>query len=152
MLIPQSVAAQGDTYQQAQTRLLEPQQQVFVTPLVADLRILDSERQTYTYDLGSIDVSRITLGEITDLKILALYAMTVANDADVIVAPTFYVDLKKKDAKIVVKGYPAKYENWKVANKEQDYKWIEDVYGVDIRTVDHTQSLRIGINTPSNNH
>lgn len=146
MLLPQHVAAQGDRYQQAQARLLEPQQQVFITPLVADLRILNQERQTFEYPVGDVDMSKITLGEITDLKVLALYNMTVAFDADVVVAPTFYVDLQKKNSKIVVRGYPAIYENWKVANKETDYKWIENIYGVDIRTVDHTQSLRIGVN------
>ena len=146
MLIPQSAAAQGDVYRQSQSRMLEPQQQVFVRPLVVDLRVTEKTRQKYVWEFPEVNVQRLTLEDITNYKVIALYNSVQAAEADVMVAPTFDIRTLKKGIQITVIGYPAVYENWQIAKDEKDYKWIEDVYGVDIRTVDHTQSIRIGEN------
>lgn len=128
-------------YRQSQSRMLEPMQQVFVRPLVVDLKVTESTRQTSTWPFPEYDVTKMTLDDINNLKVNALYLTAQKFDADVIVAPTFDVRTVKKGIEITVNGYPAKYENWKVATKAEDYQWIEDVYGTKIRVQNQTQAL-----------
>lgn len=141
----QTAVAQ-DQYRQSQSRMLEPQQQVFVRPLVVDLRVTEEKRQKYVWEFNDVNVQRMTVGDLTNYKIIALYNSAQAADADVIVAPTFDIRTIKKGLQITVIGYPAVYENWQVAKEERDYEWIKSVYGIDIRTIDHTQSIRLSEN------
>lgn len=139
--VSQSVVAQKVEYRQSQSRMLEPQQQVFVRPLVVDLNVMNNERQEATWPFPDVDITKMTVQDVSNLKINALYLTAQKFGADVIVAPTFDIRTEKKVFKITVIGFPAKYENWKVATKEEDYRWIEDVYGTKIRFVNSVQSL-----------
>lgn len=140
--LSQTVVAQTrDEYRQSQSRMLEPQQQVFVRPLVVDLNVTTTERQKAVWPFPDVDINKMTTQDVENLKINSLYLTAQKFDADVIVAATFDVRTVKKGIEITVIGFPAKYENWKVATKEEDYKWIEDVYGTKIRFVNPLQSL-----------
>ena len=141
--LPQVSNAQSSKgeYRQSQSRMLEPLQQVFVRPLVVDLKVIKDERQTFNCPYPEADVTKMTVTDIANLKVNALYLMAQEHEADVIVAPTFDIRTVKKGIEITVKGYPARYENWKVASEEKDYQWIEDVYGMKIRVQDQTQSI-----------
>lgn len=140
--LSQTVMAQTkDEYRQSQSRMLEPQQQVFVRPLVVDLKVTTTERQKAVWPFPDVDINKMTTQDVENLKINSLYLTAQKFDADVIVAATFDVRTVKKGLEITVIGFPAKYENWKVATKEEDYKWIEDVYGTKIRFVNPVQSL-----------
>lgn len=138
--VAQNAMAQKVDYRQSQSRMLEPQQQVFVRPLVVDLNVTTTERQKAVWPFEG-DITKMTTQDIYNLKINALYLTAQKMDADVIVAPTFDIRTVKKGIEITVIGFPAKYENWKVATREEDYKWIEDVYGTKIRVVNSLQSL-----------
>lgn len=135
------MAQTKDEYRQSQSRMLEPQQQVFVRPLVVDLKVTTTERQKAVWPFPDVDINKMTTQDVENLKINSLYLTAQKFDADVIVAATFDVRTVKKGLEITVIGFPAKYENWKVATKEEDYKWIEDVYGTKIRFVNPVQSL-----------
>lgn len=137
----QSFAQTRNEYRQSQSRMVEPQQQVFVRPLVVDLRVTTDERQKAIWPFPDVDINKMTVGDVANLKINAMYLTAQKFDADVIVAPTFDIRTVKKGIEITVIGFPAKYENWQVASQESDYKWIQDVYGVKIRTVNSIQSL-----------
>lgn len=139
--VSQHVVAQKVEYRQSQSRMLEPQQQVFVRPLVVDLNVTTNERQKAVWPFPDVDITKMTVQDVSNLKINALYLTTQKFDADVIVAPTFDIRTVKKGIEITVIGFPAKYQNWKVATKEEDYQWIEDVYGTKIRFVNPLQSL-----------
>ena len=140
--LSQTVKAQTkDEYRQSQSRMLEPQQQVFVRPLVVDLKVTTTERQKAVWPFPDVDINKMTTQDVENLKINSLYLTAQKFDADVIVGATFDVRTVKKGLEITVIGFPAKYENWKVATKEEDYKWIEDVYGTKIRFVNPIQSL-----------
>lgn len=139
--VSQSVMAQKVEYRQSQSRMLEPQQQVFVRPLVVDLKVTTTERQKAIWPFPEVEITKMTTQDVANLKINALYLTAQKFDADVIVAPTFDIRTVKKGIEITVIGFPAKYENWKVATKEEDYRWIEDVYGTKIRFVNSVQSL-----------
>lgn len=133
-------SAKGE-YRQSQSRLLEPTQQVFVRPLVVDLQVTTDERQKAVWPFPEADIFKMTVGDVENLKINALYLTAQKFDADVIVAPTFDIRTVKKGIEITVIGFPAKYTNWKVATKAEDYQWIEDVYGTKIRFTNPVQSL-----------
>ncbi len=139
--VSQNVMAQKVDYRQSQSRMLEPQQQVFVRPLVVDLVVTKPDRQTDNWPFLDVDITKMTTQDVDNLKINALYLSAQKHDADVIVAPTFDIRTVKKGIEITVIGFPAKYQNWKVATKEEDYKWIEDVYGTKIRFMNPVQSL-----------
>ena len=140
--LSQTLMAQTkDEYRQSQGRMLEPQQQVFVRPLIVDLNVTTAERQKAVWPFPDVDINKMTTSDVENLKVNSLYLTAQKYDADVIVAPTFDVRTVKKGIEITVIGFPAKYENWQVAKKEEDYKWIEDVYGVKIRSVNPFQSL-----------
>ena len=141
LAMPQGAKAQKVEYRQSQSRLIEPQQQVFVRPLVVDLQVITNERQKAVWPFPDVDITKMTVQDIDNLKINALYLTAQKCDADVIVAPTFDIRTVKKGIEITVIGFPAKYQNWKVATKEEDYKWIQDVYGTKIRFVNPFQSL-----------
>ncbi len=139
--VSQNIMAQKVDYRQSQSRMLEPQQQVFVRPLVVDLNVTTNERQKAVWPFPDVDITKMTVQDVSNLKINALYLTAQKFDADVIVAPTFDIRTVKKGIEITVIGFPAKYQNWKVATKEEDYQWIEDVYGTKIRFVNPVQSL-----------
>ena len=139
--VSQNIMAQKVDYRQSQSRMLEPQQQVFVRPLVVDLNVTTNERQKAVWPFPDVDITKMTVQDVANLKINALYLTAQKFDADVIVAPTFDIRTVKKGIEITVIGFPAKYQNWKVATKEEDYQWIEDVYGTKIRFVNPVQSL-----------
>jgi hypothetical protein len=129
-------------YEESQARLIEPKQDVFVVPLVADIEVLDNQtRQDYgPYRLDPKPLlSTMTFEEIIDnLKARALYMAAREADADLIVAATFNVkpDQKEKVMIINVSGYPSKYINFRPLKleKAEDYEWIQVVYPATYRT------------------
>lgn len=125
--------AQKVEFRQSQSRMLEPVQEVFVRPLVVDLKVLTDTRQETTWPFPDVKVTDMTVTDLEMFKANALYLTAQKFDADVIVAASFDVRTAKKGIEITVIGFPARYENWKVATQEADYKWIKEVY--DLRTI-----------------
>ncbi|MCL2650808.1 MAG: hypothetical protein FWD60_07265 [Candidatus Azobacteroides sp.] len=122
-------------YEESQARLIEPEQSVFIVPLIADIQLVDKGgvRQDfgpYEFDINSL--STTTFMDIDQYKANALYRAAREADADLIVAATFNVksDAKGKKMIINVSGYPGKYINFRSLkfDKPEDYKWIESVY------------------------
>lgn len=127
--------AQKVEFRQAQTRVIEPMQDVYIRPLVADLEIIKKDRQKYLPSAQFLNkkLVDITLAELEDAKILATYQAAVQEDADVIVGATYevrnHIDEKGKVSEfgidIIVSGYPAKYTNWhKMGESAEDVKWV----------------------------
>lgn len=132
--------AQRIEYQEAQTRVIEPMQDVYVRPLVADMKILKTERQTYGPEvyLAHLKFADImTSGRMDDIlyqaKVLATYAAAKKEGADLIVGATYFVEhnidatgrVSEYGVRITVNGYPAKYDNWHMmGEKPEDEKWV----------------------------
>jgi hypothetical protein len=135
--------AQRIEYQEAQTRVIEPMQDVYVRPLVADMKIIKKERQTYGPEvyfshLKFADI--INSGKLDEIlyqaKVLATYAAAKKEGADVIVGATYFVEhnldekgkVSEYGVRITVNGYPAKYENWHMmGEKPEDEKWVTNL-------------------------
>lgn len=138
-------------FQQSQTRIIEPLQDVYVRPLVVDLEIIKSDRQVYGpfAEYLDKDVTQISMAELDNAKKNAVYNAAIIDDADVIVAATFDVRTpeKGKGILITVRGYPAKYTNWRKVSANgtdpetgkpvNDYEWLEKSLfdGLKIRSV-----------------
>jgi len=118
-------------YNQSQSRLIEPLQDVYVRPLVADLEIIKSERQQYGpfQEFDFKDISQMTIADIEDAKKNAVYKAALIDNADVIVGVTFQIkeSTKGKGVDVTLRGYPAKYTNWRKVGSDpkiNDYEWL----------------------------
>lgn len=147
--------AQRISYQEAQTRVIEPMQDVFVRPMAADLEIIKKDRQTYgpttfleTVKLADILSSVSARDALEQAKILATYAAAQKDNADVIVGATYLVTHHMENGKIseygvdiTVNGYPAKYVNWhKLGDDPKDKEWFTSlINGQQVRP--HTQKI-----------
>lgn len=127
-------SAMGQTqFDQAQARIIEPKQDVFIKPLVAEIEIMEEQqRQNYgPYEYPIKSVETLTFDELENIKKLALHQATVEAKGDIIVAATFraYSDEKGKHVIVEISGFPGKYVNFRTARKEDgDYEWITTVY------------------------
>lgn len=131
--------AQKIEYQEAQTRVIEPMQDVYVRPMVADLDIIKKTRQTYgpTLFMANYKLVDILQSEnaLEQAKILATYEAAKQENADVIVGATYYVTHHVENGKvseygveITVNGYPARYVNWhKMGEDANDKTWVPNL-------------------------
>jgi len=132
--------AQKVEYKEAQTRVIEPLQDVYVRPMVADLEILSENRKTYgptlyfeNYKLSDI-LTRLDAAEVLEqAKIFATYQAAKEENADVIVGATYMVThhidasgkISENGVDITVNGYPARYVNWhKMGEVSTDKDWV----------------------------
>lgn len=126
--------AQRIEYEEAQSRIIEPLQDVYIRPIVAEMQLIKTQRQTYGPFLfyKGIDLSKMTVGDIDNAKKNAAYNAAQIDDADLIVAPVFNVKNAEKGGGIYVEvtGFPVKYVNWHLLgeNGETDYKWLQSMY------------------------
>lgn len=130
-------------YHEGQTRIVEPIQDVYVRPLVADLEIMKQTITTYfpTWEFKDKKLVDLTLLDLENAKKNAAYTAAARDGADVIVGATFEVRNhmeKDKNGKevsseygvdVIVRGYPAKYVNWhKLGEQQDDTKWIQQLF------------------------
>lgn len=120
-------------FEESQSRIIEPKQDVFIKPLVAEIEIMDGQvRQNYgpyTFPIQSVET--LTFEQLENFKTNALYYAARDADADIIVAATFNsaTDEKGKNIVVNVSGFPGKYVRFRTASKEDgDYEWITTVY------------------------
>jgi len=131
--------AQKQIVHQSQSRVIEPMQDVFIRPLVADLEIIKQELTEYApvWQCQGMKVSEITNEQLINAKTNALYVAAAREGADIIVAATFEV-ISHRDEKgqfvdndgldIIVRGYPAKYVNWhKMGESPEDSEWFKNL-------------------------
>lgn len=125
-------------FHQGQARIIEPMQDVFIRPLVADLEIVKQEITEYfpSWELRGMKLSEITYEHLEQAKKNAVQVAASKDGVDMIVAATFEVrnHIDKKGnivddgVDIIVRGYPAKYVNWhKMGDQPDDSKWFNSL-------------------------
>ena len=127
-------SAMGQTqFEQSQARIIEPKQDVFIKPLVAEIEIMEGQQRQdygpYSYPIKSVET--LTFDELENIKTRALHRATKEANGDIIVAATFkaYSDEKGKNVIVEISGFPGKYVNFRTASKQDnDYEWITTVY------------------------
>jgi len=124
-------------FYQAQTRIIEPLQDVLVRPLVADLQLMKQTLVEYepSWQFKTVKLEELTVEDLADAKTNATFLAASKEGADVIVAATYEVRNHReiKNGKevvseygvdIIVRGFPAKYVNWhKMGEQADDIKW-----------------------------
>lgn len=133
--------AQKVQYEQAQSRILEPLQDVFVRPMVAEMKMLSTELKVYmaSWQFPEKKITEITWQDLRDAKANAAFHAAISDGADIIVGATYYVrnhiDEKGKASDhgvdVIVRGYPAKYVNWHPLGDSKyaasDEKWVNQL-------------------------
>ena len=115
---------------------MEAQPKMLITPIAADITIIQSNSSSFktqgvitipevpdTKDLAKLeryaaDAKQVIMDGIEELKAKALFEFAESAGADLIVAPLFSVVTDKSDGRniyltVKVKGYPAKYTNFR---------------------------------------
>lgn len=129
-----SANVMGQTqFEQSQSRIIEPKQDVFIKPLVAEIQILNEQiRQDYgPYEYAINSVENLSFEQLENFKTRSLYKAARESQADIIVAATFNARSDEKGKKVIIEvsGFPGKYINFRTAKKEDgDYEWITTVY------------------------
>ena len=129
-----TVVAMGQTtFEQSQSRIIEPKQDVFIKPLVAEIKIMNNEARQdfgpYEYAISSID--NLSYEQLDNFKTRSLYKAAREADADIIVAATFNARSDEKGKKVIIEvsGFPGEYVNFRTATEQDgDYEWITTVY------------------------
>ena len=118
-------------FEEAGTRDKEPAFQVFITPQVADVEFLTTEKETfgpYAFPFKG----ELTEGGLDNFQGRAVYRAMQESDADVIVAmiPHSYISEDNENVLYVeISGYPAKYVNFRPLGKNaDDFEMIRIVY------------------------
>lgn len=107
---------QTTDYMESSARVLEPEQNMLLTPMVADLQVSDKKvYYTETEAFAALEVTPALLQNITELKKIALSRAARAHKADVLVGSTIDVITKNQRLEITVAGYPAYYVKFRNA-------------------------------------
>ncbi len=143
--------ASGKTiFQQAQTRLIEPQIKVYLHPVVAEMKFEEGQHREaygpYEFEVKSIDA--MTNWQFENFKTNALYNALQEADADILVGATFNCYVKEKAMNVMVvevSGFPAKFVNFRNLEKndiDQDIvRWVYPDAGRSAEQSDPTKAV-----------
>lgn len=141
--------AQNIEFEESQTRVVEPLQDVYIRPLLAEMQLVKNTRQTYGpflfYKGKSID--KLTVGDLENARANAAYKAAKIDDADMITVATFSIKSCEKGGGIMVEvsGFPVKYTNWHLMGEkdEVDYKWLRTLFdGTRARAVNERENSK----------
>lgn len=119
-------------FEEATTRLLPPEVKVFIRPLVCDLQLLTTERESfgpYPYELTR-SIGQITEMEYENYKNRAKYMAAKEADADALMEAIVHTYVNADNDKLLyveISGYPVKYTNFHTI-KPEEVDVIEKVY------------------------
>lgn len=111
-------------FERAEARKIPPEVRTFVTPQIFDMKMLSNSRETFGPYYFPLDqaIGNITMGEIRNDEMRALYRACQEADADAIIEPLFDSYVYEKDTKMLIvelSGYPVKYTNFRPATKAE---------------------------------
>lgn len=111
-------------FERAEARKISPEVRTFVTPQIFDMKMLSNSRETFGPYYFPLDqsIGNITMGEIRNDEMRALYRACQEADADAIIEPLFDSYVYEKDTKMLIvelSGFPVKYTNFRPATKAE---------------------------------
>ena len=113
-------------WRESQARVAEPVMGVYIKPLVAELKVVSTDKIRDVWEFTNKEVNALR-NDVANLKARALFKSTYESDhpCDVIVAATFDIESTDGGYRVTVYGYPAKYVKWRTATPE-DNAWIHN--------------------------
>ncbi|MBP3829100.1 MAG: hypothetical protein ILA06_02180 [Bacteroidaceae bacterium] len=117
----QTISSVEDT----QARVVDPFARAYVKPLTCELEVKTRVAKTYDFTLAEVQAMQGEGGALFDnLRSRAVFKLAEDNNADVIVAATFYIKGNTSEGfHVTVKGFAADFVKWGSATKD-DYQWI----------------------------
>lgn len=118
-------------YTESTARLLEPEQKMLLTTLIADLEVSDKKvYYTETEAFAEFEVTEALIQNIAALKKIAVSRAAKAHKADVLVGTSIDVITKNGRLQITVSGYPAYYVRFRNVT-EKEIKLLKEAQGLD---------------------
>jgi hypothetical protein len=116
----------------SQARKADVATPVYVKPLIAELKIDEAKGRvkddwTFTGDYTiylNPKTNALDPAVFEELRKLSLFKSTEKYQCDVIVAPTYNVNVTESKAVVTVIGYPANLTNWHISTIA-DYEWLQ---------------------------
>lgn len=114
-------------YNESSVRLIEPKQNVLITPFLADLEIISENKIEPYEEIFPYLVTPTSVKELLpSVKIIALQNAAAKHNADVLVGAIMKVETTSDGTfKIIVTGYPAKWVNFRKATEKD--AWMYDM-------------------------
>ena len=85
-----TIAMGQTTFEQSQSRIIEPKQDVFIKPLVAEIKIMNDEARQdfgpYEYEISSID--NLSYEQLDNFKTRSLYQTKVQKEGSLLCIAT----------------------------------------------------------------
>lgn len=145
-----TTVVQTTDYMESSARVLEPEQSMLLTPLIADLKVSNEKiYYTETEAFANLEVTPSLLQNISELKKIALSRAARAHKADVLVGSTIDVTTKNQRLEITISGYPAYYVKFRNAN-DKDVELLKSIRQLDTKdgaAVVNTPTSRLNIHT-----
>lgn len=137
------------SFEQSQSRVIEPLQDVYIRPLVAEMQLVKSTRQTYgpfVFYQG-VNIEKLTGLDLENARANAAYKAAQIDNADMITVATFSIKSREKGGGIMVEvsGFPVVYTNWHIMGEkdEVDYKWLTILFeGTRARAVNSKENSK----------
>lgn len=123
-LYAQKTTTTTTSYQNAQARMPQVLVQPLVQPLVVEARVMTQAPNSFTLPLTVQKVK--DLGDnLESVHNYGVFKFAESTNADMIVGATFDFHTVEGGSgyELVIRGFPAKFENWHTATKE-DYEWM----------------------------
>lgn len=103
--------------EQTEARFVEPRVQVYITPQVAEMKMLTEEREQfgpYRFDVPG-GLENLSQYIIDECKKRALYNAITESEGDALIEPIYNVQILSSEPKVMLvtlSGYPVKYVNF----------------------------------------
>lgn len=103
-------------YQESSVRILEPEQSMLLSPVMADLEVSEHKVSHIEKEaFADIIITPQVITNISEFKKIALSRAAKVHNADVLVGTIIDVVTKNNRLEITVSGYPAFYRNFRSA-------------------------------------
>ena len=105
-------------YYESSVRILEPEQSMLLSPVMADLEVSNSKvTHIEKAAFAEIRITDAVIANMAEFKKIALSRAAKAHNADVLVGTIIDIATVNKRLEITVSGYPAYYRNFRTATK-----------------------------------
>lgn len=118
--------------EQTEARYVEPSVRVYITPQVADMKMLSEDRETYgPYRFATNGLENLTQFMINEYKNNSLYRAINEADGDALIEPIYNVVVMSDDPKtllVTISGYPVKYVNFHPLKDPKELETMRIIY------------------------
>ncbi len=119
--------------EQTEARYVEPKVRVYITPQIADMKMLTEEREQfgpYRFDVPG-GLENLDQYAIDECKKRALYNAITESEGDALIEPIYNVQILSSEPKVMLvtlSGYPVKYVNFHPLKDPKELETVRIIY------------------------